>query len=646
MRAAGREGSAVDLDRDLIPFTNVGATWLGHHSRFGLFWPYRELPGLQALGCIAGTKNHILTEGLLRWRVFVNGEEQAPGFPQHTYYPWAVLEECDYGPMRLAVWVAYVAADAIICRFATQGEGRVRVEFESPWQPPQPIGQPLPRHPWPPEVYRFDTEPVPLRAETREREGLMLRKMEFDVFFFQGIPDLPNFKGLKQGDTMRACYALNLAPWEGEAGESFDRCVAFGFDADSAVERCREAERIAPDWAPEAERQRFEEMYAAAPAPKRADLERLRRHAIAGLSLTVTSGHGGFWGDRRITLAARYHIVGQWYWDTAVTMLGLREFAPEIARESALALLDNLAEDGAPPLTLTDETRHGEGQGPLLAWGVWMLHKVAPDLAFLQKVYPKLVRVNRYWMERRRAESGMCKWANAAQSGADNDARWAPCGTTDLTGNIDLSGVESPDLNAMLVCQMRSLANIAAALGQAEEAEAWRLEADEHARGLVERMYFPEDAMFWDVDEATGEPFTRARSPLNFLPLWAGVALPPHERRRVIEEHMLNPREFFGSYPFPSLAYDDPLYNPHSYWRGRMWPHVVYWMIEILWENGYEREAEWVAGRLLQIFQTTPYVHECYPSDGYDPHLGLPEYNWSLAVLLELLLERYKERPW
>lgn len=94
---------------------------------------------------------------------------------------------------------------------------------------------------------------------------------------------------------------------------------------------------------------------------------------------------------------------------------------------------------------------------------------------------------------------------------------------------------------------MRCLANIADELGLEAEAKAWRWKADHHGRRIVERMYFTEDAMFWDVDETTGEPFTKTRSPLNFLPLWARAPLAGEEKRRVIEVHMLNPREFFGS---------------------------------------------------------------------------------------------------
>jgi glycogen debranching enzyme len=133
-----------------------------------------------------------------------------------------------------------------------------------------------------------------------------------------------------------------------------------------------------------------------------------------------------------------------------------------------------------------------------------------------------------------------------------------------------------------------------------------------------------------------------------FLPLWAGVPLPEAEIRKIIEQHMLNPNEFFGEKPFPSVSYDDPTYDPNGYWRGRIWPHFVYWMVQTLWRYGYHAEAELTADRILDLFRATPWLHENYNSatgSGWDPErkIGFPDYNWSDATVIELLLERYKE---
>jgi len=127
-----------------------------------------------------------------------------------------------------------------------------------------------------------------------------------------------------------------------------------------------------------------------------------------------------------------------------------------------------------------------------------------------------------------------------------------------------------------------------------------------------------------------------------FLPLWAGIPLPAGEVARVIESPMLNSDEFFRERPFPSVSYDDPQYDGGGYWRGRNW------MIQALWRHGYHAEAELTADRLLAMFLRTPWIHENYNSatgEGWDAEhrMGFPDYNWSCATVIELLLERYKE---
>ena len=132
----------------------------------------------------------------------------------------------------------------------------------------------------------------------------------------------------------------------------------------------------------------------------------------------------------------------------------------------------------------------------------------------------------------------------------------------------------------------------------------------------------------------------------SFNPLF--VPLPQEEIKKIIEQHMLNPKEFFGELPYPSTSYDDPAYDPNGYWRGRIWPHFVYWIIQTLWQNGYHAEADLTAERILAMFRKTAWLHENYNSktgEGWDPEkrIGFPDYNWSCATVIELLLERYKE---
>ncbi len=54
---------------------------------------------------------------------------------------------------------------------------------------------------------------------------------------------------------------------------------------------------------------------------------------------------------------------------------------------------------------------------------------------------------------------------------------------------------------------------------------------------------------------------------------------------------------------------------PRGYWRGRIWPHINYWMMETLWRHGYHAQAEQLADRMMSAVQSTPWLQENYPGD-------------------------------
>ncbi|MGH6718291.1 MAG: MGH1-like glycoside hydrolase domain-containing protein, partial [Alphaproteobacteria bacterium] len=60
-------------------------------------------------------------------------------------------------------------------------------------------------------------------------------------------------------------------------------------------------------------------------------------------------------------------------------------------------------------------------------------------------------------------------------------------------------------------------------------------------------------------------------APTSFFPLVAGAA---DERQiaRLIDEHLLDEREFWGEHVLPAVTRDDPAFADNVYWRGRVWP--------------------------------------------------------------------------
>jgi hypothetical protein len=44
----------------------------------------------------------------------------------------------------------------------------------------------------------------------------------------------------------------------------------------------------------------------------------------------------------------------------------------------------------------------------------------------------------------------------------------------------------------------------------------------------------------------------------------------------MVNEHLLNPREFWGDWVIPAIAREDPAYKDQDYWRGRIWGPMNY----------------------------------------------------------------------
>ena len=65
-----------------------------------------------------------------------------------------------------------------------------------------------------------------------------------------------------------------------------------------------------------------------------------------------------------------------------------------------------------------------------------------------------------------------------------------------------------------------------------------------------------------------------ALTPFNLYPLWTGQ-LSDEMCDRLIA-HLTDPNEFWGGYSIPSVARNDPHYDPEVMWRGPIWVNINY----------------------------------------------------------------------
>ena len=97
----------------------------------------------------------------------------------------------------------------------------------------------------------------------------------------------------------------------------------------------------------------------------------------------------------------------------------------------------------------------------------------------------------------------------------------------------------------------------------------WRRRAASIVRRMIEDFWDEEAGLFRAVHDDQPIPVV---TPFNLYPLWTGQ-LPDDIRERLIA-HLTNPEEFWGEYAIPSVARNDPHYDPETMWRGPVWVNI------------------------------------------------------------------------
>lgn len=332
-------------------------------------------------------------------------------------------------------------------------------------------------------------------------------------------------------------------------------------------------------------------------------------------------------------MPSKVNYVGLWLWDSAMHSLAFRHVDPELARNQIRAILEYQLPDGMLPDAIYDDGVISEidhpifaevTKPPILAWAGLKLHETEPDLKFLNDIYVPLVRWNAWWFSMNDDDvDGLVQYNHPYSSGLDDSPLW----------DYGMP-VESPDLNTYLCIQMGSLAMMAEFLGMHSEAQMWR----RRSQAIVHRMI--ED--FWD--EASGVFLAKHHdesipviTPFNLYPLWTGQ-LPDAIRNRLIG-HLTNPEEFWGEIILPSVARNDPHYDPSAMWRGPVWTNINYFFIEALRQVGEDVLANELTRKTLDLIMQHPGIYEYYHSEnGSPPEKAAEAFGWTAAVFIDLAI--------
>ena len=188
---------------------------------------------------------------------------------------------------------------------------------------------------------------------------------------------------------------------------------------------------------------------------------------------------------------------------------------------------------------------------------VLALEKVTGNTAVADGLYSKLREIHRAWDDHK-TESGLY---------------FQICDRDGMEFSISGDGMR-PTLNSYMAADTYALAHIAERVGDAESAEAYRIEAD-HIRDLInDRLWNPEIGMYGSLSK-DGTP-QMVREQVGYIPWMYGL---PTEGRDEGFRNLLDPDCFLAKYGLRTADARHPDYMkpfPHScLWNGPVWPFAT-----------------------------------------------------------------------
>jgi hypothetical protein len=341
----------------------------------------------------------------------------------------------------------------------------------------------------------------------------------------------------------------------------------------------------------------------------------------------------------------------QWYWDSCFAAIVWRRFQPARARLELESLLAAQRPDGFVGHTIfwrsrvsllrllfynvarrsTDQTE--TIQPPLLAWA-WRIAVGDPN---------EEPRIGRHmdWLSRNRdlEGDGLLWIVQPDESGLDASPKFEEAWGRRSVGRIgfpllvhrnrrlDWDARRIRDAGGPVLCEplVNTLWSLSLqALGRPSATPA-----------LVDRLWDERRGLFLDEAQPGGISFQTLT--------WASLAplalpdLPEEIGRRLVEEHLLNEREFLTPVAPPSVAVGERGYEPggghgpiRRYWRGPTWINSA-WLVWLgLRRLGYEAEAERLAAGVIGAVVREGLREYYDPRDGKG--LGARDFAWSSLI--------------
>jgi glycogen debranching enzyme len=374
------------------------------------------------------------------------------------------------------------------------------------------------------------------------------------------------------------------------------------------------------------------------------------------------------------------HYPFQWFWDSAFHAIALLHDDPELSKQELRCLMQGAQPDGYLAHMLLWEKKQnphwlmpdysirldhpfytGTIQPPVIARSVERIYEATGDAEFVREMFGPTSRFVD-WLARVRDQDGdgLVAIIQPDESGLDASPKYdeamgipsdPPSDTLPVLrrsmqrlfrayegrshvaqADADVFLFEDVMVNAIYADALRALAHLAREVGL-DGADDYERRAKATLRALMDKCWDPKRGLFWDL---SGKAERRVEV-LTFTSLFPLILpeLDPAVAKRLVNEHLLNEKEFWLPYPVPSVAASEPSFDPEWHtkttWRGPTWVNVNWYLYWGLRRHGFDDVAHELARRTVAM-QARGGIREFYnpyTAEGY----GATSFGWSCLVL-------------
>lgn len=405
--------------------------------------------------------------------------------------------------------------------------------------------------------------------------------------------------------------------------------------------------------------------------------------------LNTMSGYSK-WRDTeyKFIAPANREYTFQWYWDTAFHAIVLSHFDTLRAKNEIRNFLKAQWDNGFLPhiifwgkkkmlphwayiesaISIRPRTT-SITQPPIFPISVEKIFQKDHDRDFLKEVLPSLAKNHRWLLENRDVdqdylvsiispnESGMDELPVFQYAAGYTGLETARLHYTYRRGDIlnqrykfdnkkilekDYFNVEELLFNTVFAESSRALSRLFKEIGNAPESVFFEMVAKKTEDAIISKCWNDKDEIFYSLYKKD-EKQAKVKTVASLVPLFL-EGLKGAKLKKLVEEHLKNPKEFWTPYPFPSVSRDEKYYVPHDtpfhqvklLWRGPTWLATNWFVIKGLQKHGYKKLAKEAVDKMSEMIDREGFREYYNPEDGTG--YRRKDFGWS-TLILDLLEE-------